>query len=123
MENFESRQDDELVFPSETENPRASLRAAEAGEEREKIERQRLLREYRQVQMELIELRNSHDKGIQSIHIAVDRDNPQAEAFRNGLIKLGRKINGEIEALEANMAELKGKIEAMGGTVDNDTVH
>ena len=47
----------------------------------------------------------------------------QAEAFRNGLIELGRKITGEIEDLEANKAELKEKIEAMGGSVDNDTVH
>lgn len=121
MENFESARDDADIVPSE--NPRASLRAAEAGEEREKIERQGLLREYRQVQMELIELRDSRDKGIQSIHIAVDREDPQAEALRNGLIELGRRINGEIELHEKRKAELKEKIEAMGGTVDNDTVH
>ena len=121
MENFESVRDDADIVPSE--NPRAPLRAAEAGEEREKIERQMLLREYRQVQMELIELRGNRDKGIEKIRIAVDKEDPQAEAFRNSLIELGRRVTGEIEALEMKKAELKEKIEAMGGTVDNDTVH
>jgi len=121
MENLKSAQGDEAV--PHRENPRAVVRAAEHREELEKIELQGLRREYREVQMKLIELRDSRDKGIQSIHIAVDRDDPQAEAFRNGLIELGRKVTGEIEALEANKAELKEKIEAMGGSVDNDTVH
>jgi len=121
MENLENIQDDEVVSPSE--NPRVVRKAAESREVREKIELQGLLREYRQVQMQIIELKESHNQGIQSIHIAVDRKDPQAEAFRTGLINLGRKINSEIEALEANKTELKEKIEAMGGTVDNDTVH
>lgn len=121
MENLKSTHGDESV--PHPENPRAMMRAAEHKEELEKIELQGLRREYREVQMKLIELRDSRDKGIQSIHIAVDRDDPQAEAFRNGLIELGRKINDEIKALDANKTELKEKIEAMGGSVDNDTVH
>jgi predicted RNase H-like nuclease (RuvC/YqgF family) len=121
METFKNSPDAGDELPRE--NPRAILKAAESKEEKEKIERQMLSRQYREVQMKIIDLRESLSQGIQSINVSANREDPQAEAFRNGLINLGRKINDEIEALEREKAELQGKIEAMGGDVSGDTLH